>query len=66
VGVGAGVSESVFEGVDVAESCLSWVYEVDREADVVYVLAIGVKQGKRLYVGGEEVTDEDNASREDF
>jgi mRNA-degrading endonuclease RelE of RelBE toxin-antitoxin system len=30
-------------------------YEVDREAGVVYVLAIGVKVRDRLYIGREEV-----------
>ena len=30
-------------------------YEVDREAGVVYILAIGVKVRDRLYIGGEEV-----------
>jgi len=37
-------------------------YEVDREAGIVYVLAIGIKEHGRLYVGGEEVTDEDSTS----
>lgn len=30
-------------------------YEVDREAEAVYILAIGVKDRDRLYIGGEEV-----------
>ena len=30
-------------------------YEVDREERVVYILAIGVKERNRLYIGGEEV-----------
>jgi mRNA-degrading endonuclease RelE of RelBE toxin-antitoxin system len=30
-------------------------YEVDRDAGVVYILAIGVKVRDRLYIGGEEV-----------
>ena len=30
-------------------------YEVDREAGIVYVLAIGIKARDRLYVGGEEI-----------
>ncbi|HSJ53202.1 MAG TPA: type II toxin-antitoxin system RelE/ParE family toxin [Anaerolineae bacterium] len=30
-------------------------YEVDRDAGVVHILAIGVKIRNRLYVGGEEV-----------
>ena len=30
-------------------------YEVDRDARVVYILAIGVKVRDRLYIGGEEV-----------
>ena len=30
-------------------------YEVNREQGEVYVLAIGVKRGDRLFVGGEEI-----------
>jgi len=30
-------------------------YEVDREQGEVYILAIGVKQRNRLFIGGEEV-----------
>jgi mRNA-degrading endonuclease RelE of RelBE toxin-antitoxin system len=30
-------------------------YEVDRDAGVVYILAIGVKVRDRLYISGEEV-----------
>jgi mRNA-degrading endonuclease RelE of RelBE toxin-antitoxin system len=30
-------------------------YEVDRGKGVVYILAIGVKERNRLYIGGEEV-----------
>ncbi len=30
-------------------------YEVDREAEAVYILAIGDKVRDRLYIGGEEV-----------
>ncbi len=30
-------------------------YEVDHDAGVVYVLAIGIKIRDRLYIGGEEV-----------
>ena len=30
-------------------------YEVNRERGVVYILAISVKRGNRLFVGGEEV-----------
>jgi mRNA-degrading endonuclease RelE of RelBE toxin-antitoxin system len=30
-------------------------YEVDREAGIVYILAIGVKARDQLYIGGEEV-----------
>ena len=30
-------------------------YEVDRDAGVVYILAIGVKVRDPLYIGGEEV-----------
>jgi mRNA-degrading endonuclease RelE of RelBE toxin-antitoxin system len=30
-------------------------YEIDRDAGVVYILAIGVKVRDRLYIGGEEV-----------
>jgi len=37
-------------------------YEVDREAVVVDVLAIGIKERGRLYIGGEEVVDEDSTS----
>jgi len=33
-------------------------YEVDRTAGVVSILAIGSKERERLYIGGEEVTDE--------
>jgi len=29
-------------------------YEVDREEGVVYILAVGVKERERLYIGGEE------------
>ena len=31
------------------------VYEVDRDAGAVYILAIGVEMRYRLYIGGEEV-----------
>lgn len=30
-------------------------YEVDQEQGEVYILAIGVKRGNRLFIGGEEV-----------
>jgi mRNA-degrading endonuclease RelE of RelBE toxin-antitoxin system len=30
-------------------------YEVDREAGIVYILAIGIKVRDRLYIGGEEI-----------
>jgi mRNA-degrading endonuclease RelE of RelBE toxin-antitoxin system len=30
-------------------------YEIDREHGEVHILAIGVKRGNRLFVGGEEV-----------
>ena len=30
-------------------------YEIDREARQVHILAIGVKQRDRLFIGGEEV-----------
>jgi hypothetical protein len=30
-------------------------YEVDREEGTVYILAIGVKERERLYIGGEEI-----------
>jgi mRNA-degrading endonuclease RelE of RelBE toxin-antitoxin system len=30
-------------------------YEVDRDAGVVYILAIGIKVRDRLHIGGEEV-----------
>jgi mRNA-degrading endonuclease RelE of RelBE toxin-antitoxin system len=30
-------------------------YEVDQEARIVYVLAVGVKVRDRLYIGGEEI-----------
>jgi len=30
-------------------------YEIDRENRTVYILAIGVKERDRLYIGGEEV-----------
>ena len=31
-------------------------YDVDHERHMVYILAIGVKQGHRLFIGGEEIT----------
>jgi mRNA-degrading endonuclease RelE of RelBE toxin-antitoxin system len=31
-------------------------YDVDHECHMVYILAIGVKQGNRLCIGGEEIT----------
>jgi mRNA-degrading endonuclease RelE of RelBE toxin-antitoxin system len=31
-------------------------YDVDHECHMVYILAIGVKQGDRLFIGGEEIT----------
>ncbi len=37
-------------------------YEVDRPVGFVHVLAIGMKERERLYIGGEEVTDEDSTS----
>lgn len=30
-------------------------YEIDRENRVVYILAIGVKERDRLFIGGEEI-----------
>jgi hypothetical protein len=30
-------------------------YEIDRESRKVYILAIGVKERNRLFIGGEEV-----------
>lgn len=30
-------------------------YEIDREEHVVYILAIGIKERNRLFIGGEEV-----------
>jgi mRNA-degrading endonuclease RelE of RelBE toxin-antitoxin system len=30
-------------------------YEIDRESRQVYILAIGVKERNRLFIGGEEV-----------
>jgi mRNA-degrading endonuclease RelE of RelBE toxin-antitoxin system len=37
-------------------------YEVDSAVGVVHILAIGTKERERLYIGGEEVTDEDSTS----
>jgi len=31
-------------------------YDVDHERHIVYILAIGVQQGHRLVIGGEEIT----------
>jgi mRNA-degrading endonuclease RelE of RelBE toxin-antitoxin system len=31
------------------------LYEIDEEARVVLILAIGVKEGNRLLIGGEEI-----------
>jgi len=31
-------------------------YDVDHERHMVYILALGVKQGHRLFIGGEEIT----------
>ena len=36
-------------------------YDVDREAAVMWVLAIGVKDRNRLIIGGEEFHDEDRS-----
>jgi len=30
-------------------------YEIDRDRRIVYILAIGVKEGTRLFIGGEDV-----------
>ena len=30
-------------------------YEIDREEHAVYILAIGIKERNRLFIGGEEV-----------
>lgn len=38
------------------QNCLRVFYEVEQTEPVVSVLAIGEKQGNRLYIGGEEVT----------
>lgn len=32
-------------------------YRIDKEAEVVRILAIGVKIGNRLFIGGEEVQE---------
>ena len=37
------------------DSRLRVFYEVDRDAGVVYILAIGIKVRDRLYIGGKEV-----------
>jgi hypothetical protein len=31
------------------------LYEIDERARLVLVLAIGVKEGNRLFIGGEEI-----------
>ncbi len=31
------------------------LYEIDEDARVVLILAIGVKEGNRLFIGGEEI-----------
>jgi len=36
-------------------NCFRVFYEVGRERGVVYILAIGVKERERLYIGGEEI-----------
>ena len=30
-------------------------YEIDRENRTVYILAVGIKERNRLFIGGEEV-----------
>jgi mRNA-degrading endonuclease RelE of RelBE toxin-antitoxin system len=37
------------------DNCFRVLYEIDRPTRVVRILAIGEKQGNRLYIGGEEV-----------
>lgn len=33
------------------------LYEIDREQQEVWILAIGIKEGNRLFIGGEEYTE---------
>jgi hypothetical protein len=37
-------------------NCFRTFYAVDADRHEVLILAIGVKEGSRLYIGGEEVT----------
>jgi len=36
-------------------NCFRVFYKVDKKINEVYILAIGVKQGNRLYIGGKEI-----------
>jgi hypothetical protein len=38
------------------DNCFRVFYAVDRERREVQILAIGVKRGNRLFIGGEEIT----------
>ena len=38
------------------QSCVFERHEIDRERRAVSILAIGVKEGNRLWIGGQEVS----------
>lgn len=37
------------------DNCFRVFYEVDRKHYAVRILAVGIKRGDRLYIGGEEI-----------
>ena len=37
------------------DNCFRVFYEVDRKHHAVRILAVGIKKGNRLYIGGEEI-----------
>lgn len=37
------------------DNCFRVLYEVDRQHHAVRILAVGIKKGNRLYIGGEEM-----------
>ena len=37
------------------DNCFRVFYEVDRKHHAVRMLAVGIKRGNRLYIGGEEI-----------
>jgi len=37
-------------------NCYRVFYEIDTEQKEVWILAIGIKEGNRLFIGGEEYT----------